>query len=932
MKYLIIICLLFVSGLAGASKISIVQATDLKCENFTNPLGVESLHPLLSWQFQSATRNMAQSAYRILVSDDPQKLSALEGNVWDSKKINSSASILVTFQGQNLKSAKRYFWKVMIWDNSGQPSKWSEMASWQMGLLSSADWKNARWIGYEDMPDSMRVVPGLAAVDKELGAKALKRPVVPLFRKEFELKKKIVSASLFISGLGQYEASINGTKIGNGFLTPGWTSYDKTIFYNTYDVTRNLQAGKNVIGAIVGNGFYNINRERYRKLISVYGMPKLICRLKITYSDGSEENVVSGSDWKTSPSAITFTSIYGGEDYDARLEQPGWDNPGFNDAKWNPVIFPMAPKGKLNADPDYPVAILESIGTKKNQKTEAGKYLYDFGQNASGIIEVKLRGKKGQTVKFTPGELLTPQKEINQKASGGPYYFSYTLKGDGVEVWRPKFTYYGFRYVIVEGAVPENTKDNNELPEVVSMNLLHSRNSSPQNGTFSCSNELFNRIFTLINWAIKSNLQSVVTDCPHREKLGWLEQTFLMGNSINYNFDINHLYQKLVKDMIDSQLPDGLVPDIAPELVEFSGGFRDSPEWGSASVILPWLIYKWYSDPSAIEKAWPMMTGYVKFLETESKGQILSHGLGDWYDLGPKNPGSAQLTPRALTATAIYYYDLKLLSQMAEILHKNRDAIFFSEWSEKVKKAFNAKFLNTRTNVYSTGSQTAMSMPLCFGLVDDKIKDKVLNNLVDSIMANNKALTAGDIGFHYLVEALAQNGKSQLLFDMNDRNDVPGYGFQLKRGATSLTESWAANEISSNNHLMLGHLMEWFYSGLGGIGQTEKSVGFKEILIKPEMVGGISFANTSFNSPYGTIKCDWEKQKNMTFVNIEIPANTSAQVILPITSNSSVFEGNAGLENRTDIQVLNKCAVRLACKVGSGKYSFRIMNKNKQMK
>jgi alpha-L-rhamnosidase len=924
MKYLIIICFVLFSSAIGAKEISTIQVTVLKCENFNNPLGIETKHPRLSWQLKSDAHNVKQTAYRIIVSDDAKKLNLNQSFIWDSGKTDSDNSILVSYVGSTLQASKQYFWKVMVWDTDGKASDWSKTASWQMGLLSSDDWKNARWIGYEDMPDSMRVVPGSAEVGEELGLKALKRPVVPLFRKEFELKKKIAHATLFISGLGQYEANINGKKIGNGFLTPGWTNYDKTVLYNTYNVTQNLEAGKNVIGVLVGNGFYNINRERYRKLISVYGMPKLICRLKITYSDGSEDNVVSASDWKTSPSAITFTSIYGGEDYDARLEQTNWDKPGFDDMKWKSVIFPTIPKGKLNAEPDYPVAIMESIETKKIQKTEGGKYLYDFEQNASGIIEIKVKGKKGQIIKFTPGELLTPQKEINQKASGGPYYFSYTLKGDGIETWQPKFSYYGFRYVIVDGAVPESMRDRKKLPEVVSINLLNTRNSSPQNGSFQCSNELFNQIYTLINWAIKSNLQSVVTDCPHREKLGWMEQTFLMGNSINYNFDINHLYQKLVKDMIDSQLPNGLVPDIDPELVEFSGGFRDSPEWGSASVILPWLVYKWYGDKSAMEQAWPMMVKYVDYLETKSNNHILSHGLGDWYDLGPKDLGPAQLTPMSLTATSIYYYDLKLLAQMAGILHKEQEATRFFDWSEKVKSAFNAKFLNSQTKVYSTGSQTAMSMPLSFGLVDEKIKDQVLDNLVNSIISDKKALTAGDIGFHYLVETLAKNGKSQLLFDMNARNDVPGYGFQLAKGATSLTESWMANEISSNNHLMLGHLMEWLYSGIGGISQTETSVGFKEIVIKPEMVGDILFANTSFNTPYGMVKCDWEKQKYFTIISIEIPANSSAMVYLPVNESSKILEGGSPLEKISDIQVLKKGNGKLICRIGSGKYSFRI--------
>jgi hypothetical protein len=397
-----------------------------------------------------------------------------------------------------------------------------------------------------------------------------------------------------------------------------------------------------------------------------------------------------------------------------------------------------------------------------------------------------------------------------------------------------------------------------------------------------------------------------------------------MGNSVNFNFDILHLYKKIVNDMSDSQLENGLVPDIAPEYVPFGNGFRDSPEWGSASVILPWLVHKWYGDQSVMENAWPMMTRYVKYLGTKANNHILSYGLGDWYDLGPKDPGPAQLTPRELTATAIYYYDLKLLAQMAEVLHKDQEKSFYFDWSEKVKLAFNNKFLNTKTNVYSTGSQTAMSMPLCFGLVDDKIKKQVLNNLVDSIITGNKALTAGDIGFHYLIEALTKNGKSQLLFEMNARDDVPGYGFQLKRGATSLTESWSANEISSNDHMMLGHLMEWFYESLGGIDQQSNSYGFKEILIKPEMVGDINFANTTYQSPYGQIICNWEKQKDFTLINVEIPANSSATLFLPVNETSIVTEGDKVLGKSSDVQVLKRENGQLICYIGSGKYSFRI--------
>jgi len=498
----------------------------------------------------------------------------------------------------------------------------------------------------------------------------------------------------------------------------------------------------------------------------------------------------------------------------------------------------------ISEEKDFPVEIKESISVKTIKKLTDGNFLYDFAQNASGIIELKVQGKKGQVVRLTPSELITKENQPNQSASGSPYSFSYTLKGDGVEIWRPRFTYYGFRYVKVEGAVPASEKTMGETARILDLKLLHNRNVTPSTGTFSCSNGLFNRTFDLINWGIKSNLQSVLTDCPHREKLGWLEQTFLMGSSVHFNFDLYELYRKQVNDMMEAQLTNGLVPDIAPEYVPFDGGFRDSPEWGSASVILPWLIYKWYGDVSVMEKAWPMMVRYVEYLKGKSDKHIVSHGLGDWFDYGPRQPGEAQLTPKALTATSIYYYDVKLMSEMASVLKKTEEQTKLAAMAKEIKAAFNAKFFNPEKGVISTGSQTAMAMPWCVGLVDERYKTKVLQNLEDSIRTQGKPLTAGDVGFRYLVEALTFGGKSQLLYEMNARDDVPGYGFQLKKGATALTESWPALENVSNNHLMLGHLMDWFYAGLGGISQTEKSVAYKEIVIRPEMVGDLTWVKS----------------------------------------------------------------------------------------
>jgi alpha-L-rhamnosidase len=839
-------CLLVIASSLLAQPVTI---TNLQCEYRTNPLGIDAEHPRFSWNIQTIKRNAKQTAYRVLVSDNLQDIQRNKGNTWDSDKQPSSRSIMISYAGRNLLPAKKYYWKTQVWlNNNGAPS-WSAVNNFTTGLFHQTDWSQAKWIGYEELADSLQVIPGVHGNGNNLKNKAVERPVTPLFRKEFAVTKKVVKALMFISGLGQYELHMNGKKISDDFLTPGWTYYDKTCLYNTYDITASLSGGKNVIGVIVGNGFYNINRERYRKLVIAFGMPKMICQLKITFTDGTVQTLVTDDTWKTAPSAITFNSIYGGEDYDATLELRGWDKPTFSDAGWKKVLLVNPPKGILVADNNYPIKVNKVFQPVKITQPQPGIYMYDYGQNASGIVELKVTGKKGQVVKLTPAELVTNKKLANQNATGNPYYYSYTLKGDGVETWRPRFTYYGFRYVQVEGAVPDSAQATGAA-RIINLAELHTGNSAPHAGSFVCSNELFNKIFTLINWAIKSNFQSVLTDCPHREKLSWLEEDHLMGGSIHYNFDIFALYRKLVYDMMDAQTPDGLVPDIAPEFVPFQGGFRDSPEWGSSAIILPWMLYTWYGDSDIMIHAYPMMKKYLDYLEKKSDNHILSYGLGDWFDYGPGRPGEAQLTPKALTATAIYFYDIMLLQKMAGIIGDREESSRLVELASAVKKSFNEKFYNKKTNVYSTGSQTAMSMPLYVGLVDEQDRAAVIKQMVDSINASGKKLTAGDVGFHYLIKALDEGGASQLIFDMNYRDDVPGYGYQLKKGATALTESWPALEEVSNNHLMLGHIMEWFYSGLLGITEADDAVAYNHIVIRPQPVGNITSAKGYFISPY----------------------------------------------------------------------------------
>lgn len=861
------ILLLLFAGInltVAAQKLSVA---DLRCEYSTNPAGVDAPAPKLSWELQSTQSNVLQTAYQVLVSDDSLSLEKNTGNYWDSKKINSSTSIQVKYRGKALQSAKKYFWKVKAWDNKGNVSEWSAVASWQMGLLNSEDWKNARWIGYEEIADSGKIVPLAHGRGKKSWGERKNR--LPLLRKTFNVTKPVKQATVFVCGLGQFEMSINGKKTGDHFLDPGWTQYSRHALYVTFDITDQLQAGDNAIGIMLGNGFYYIPGERYRKLTGAYGNPKAIARMLIEYTDGSSSEIVTDGSWKTSPSPVIFSSIYGGEDYDATKEQAGWNTAAFDDSQWKPAIITTGVP-LLQSQTAEPVKVMERFQPVSKKQLADDAWVYDLGQNFSGIPAITVSGKKGDTVRIAPGELLEADGSVNQKGSGGPYYFTYILKGEGEEQWQPKFSYYGFRYLQVTNA-----------SLIKKIEGLHIRNAARTTGTFSSSNTLFNKTHALIDWAIKSNTVSVFTDCPHREKLGWLEQTHLMGSSVQYNYDIASLCRKVIRDMMNAQTSEGLVPEIAPEYVQFEDPFRDSPEWGSAAILVPWYNYQWYGDKETLAEAYDMMKRYIGYLQTKAVNNILSQGLGDWYDIGPERPGFSQLTPKGITATAMYYHDLVLMTQIATVLSKPGDVAGYKLLAKKVKDSFNTSFFNTTGFYYGTNSQTANAMALHMGLVESKYRDSVLANLVKDVRNRNNALTAGDIGYRYVLRALEEGGRSDIIAAMNNRSDVPGYGYQLAHGATALTESWQALPDVSNNHFMLGHLMEWFYSGLCGIKAADDAIAYNKIVIRPQPVEGVNQAKASFQSPYGPIKTDWTVKDRQFTIDITIPVNTTAVLYLP---------------------------------------------------
>lgn len=920
--------LLFLLYSAGVLQAQVFSVSELRCEQSQRPLAVDPAGPRLSWQLNADRRGCLQSAYRILVADSPVALADDNGNVWDSGKVFSDRSVLVPYGGPALQPGKAYCWKVQAWDADGNLSPWSLPASFGTGLMSMQDWNGAKWIAMEPDVDSLKCIEGNTGKWKD-GGPVFDKPVAPYklpqLRREFTATKPVKRAMAYICGLGQFEMFLNGEKVGDHFLDPAWTKFDKEAQYVAFDITGELRDGKNAVGVMLGNGYYHTPHGRYLKLLFSYGAPKMICKLQIEYADGTAQTVVSDDKWRASESPVTFSSIYGGEDYDASAVQPGWAEPGFDDRKWKKAVLTQGAGVKLIPQISEPLKVMERIPTVRRFRAANGNWVYDLGQNASGIVQLTVRAVTPQSIKLIPGELINDDSTVNQRASGAPFYHVYTARGDGSsETWHPQFTYYGFRYVEVEGAVPAGESNPGALPEVIDITGLHTRNSAAQVGTFACSDPLFNKIHTLIDWAVRSNMASVLTDCPHREKLGWLEVTHLMGGSIQYRYDISRLYAKQVNDMRTAQHANGMVPTIAPQYVTFSPDFIDTPEWGSAFVIIPWNLYEWYGDLAPLRDNYERMKRYVDYLGSRADNHIVAYGLGDWYDIGPGRPGYAQLTSNGVTATAIYYQDVKILERAARLLGKEADVRKYAALASDIKRAFNEKFFDKKTLKYDRDSQTANSIALHMDLVEPQYKAVVRQNLIDDIRRRGNALTAGDVGYRYVLRALEENDASEVIYDMNSRYDVPGYGYQLAHGATCLTESWQAYREVSNNHCMLGHLMEWLYSGLGGIRQSPGSAGYKEIVIRPQVVGDIHSAAVSFRSPYGLIRSEWSDSPQQYRQRVEIPANTTALVYLPAVDPAAVSESGVPLGEVPGLSVRERGKDYLAVAVGSGIYDFRV--------
>lgn len=898
----------------------------LTAEMAINPLGITQEKPKLGWQLVSKNSNVIQKYYQILVASSEDKIQNDEGDYWDSGKIRSNKSQLVYYAGKSFEGNNKLYWKVKIWDQKGHASSWSKNAYFR--IAPNFKDLNPSWIGAILKSDS-HLPEGRnyhAVTFKKEKKEAIVNAVDSLarrsimLRKSFSVSKKIKEAVVFISGLGHYELTINNKKIGNSQFAPLWTDYDKTVYYNTYELTADdMQNGANVIGVLLGNGMYNMVAERYAKFYVSFGPPTLFFKMKVTFEDGSEDVIESDGSWKYSESPITFNSIFGGEDYNANLEQPGWNTVNFDDTSWKKVVVQESPKGRLVPQTAAPIQIEKKYEVKEFKEIQPNIFVLNMGQNVSGFPSIKVKGKKGQIIRLWVGEGLNDDGTIGQGRSGKPYYFQYTLKGDGIEEWQPKFSYYGYQYIQIDKI---NYKDitQEDLPLLLNVTSNFVYNSSGEAGTFECSNPIFTKAHELINNAIKSNFHSVFTDCPHREKLGWIEETHLNGPGLFFNYNLQTYIPGLMQNIADAQRESGLIPSVVPEYVVFGGDFTDSPEWGVAGVVLPWMYYEYYGDSSLIEKYYPVMKKYVDYLSTTSKDGIVSHGLGDWYDYGPHSAGYSKNSPIALSATSHYYFGADLVAKAAKLLHKKEDFEFYSSLAQRVKEAFNSKFYNVEQQLYATGSQFSNAVPLFMNIVSPSNKTAVLNNLLEDIKYRGYRLTTGDVGNRYLFQALARNNQNEVLYKMINHTEAPGYGFQIKFGLTTLTEQWDPRKGNSWNHFMLGQIEEWFYQSLAGIVSDTAHPGFQHFFIQPEIVGDLSFVKSSYNSNYGVIISEWEKKENKLVLSVKIPANTTATIKLPVKMDDILKINGKSLRKFQLASSFDKLNNKSNFKLGSGSY------------
>jgi alpha-L-rhamnosidase len=879
---------------AGAAS---VRVENLQCEYLTNPLGIDVAQPRLSWVLAGSARGQKQTACQILAASSEDLLLRDQGDLWDTGRILSDQSIQVPYLGKQLPSRQRCFWKVRVWDKDGTPSAYSAPAFFEMGLLAPADW-HGQWIAQTTDTNSAPA---------------------PLLRRAFALDGKVRRARVYICGLGYYELHINGAKIGDHILDPAFTRYDKRALYVAYDVTQALRQGSNAVAVILGNGWYNVQTRAVWNFDQApwRAAPKLLLELDILFADGREEIIASDGRWKAGMGPITFDSIYGGENYDARLEVPGWDTAAFDDSTWPAAVIAPPPGGRLAAQMMPPIQVDRTLASKKVSEPKPGIFVYDFGQNMAGFARLNISGPAGTKITMKYGERLTPDGLVDQaviaqhvKRMDARQQFqtdNYILSGKGAETWHSRFDYDGFQYVEVSGAPGRLGPDN------LTACFIHS--AVQPAGHFECSDPLINRIWAAGLWSYLSNLQGIPTDCPHREKNGWTGDAQLAAEQALFNFAPAAVYTKWINDLCDEQQPSGELPGIVPT----SGwGYQwgNGPPWDSALALIPYYLYLYEGDTRILASHFESLRRYVDFLTGKAREGIVDWGLGDWA------PAKTE-TPVNITSTGYYYRDIRLLALAARLAGRDAEAAKFSQLGDQVQEEFNRKFFHADAASYGNGSQTSLSCALYQGLVRPRDRAAVLSNLVAGVRARDNHIDTGILGAKYLLAALTDGGRADVAWQIASQRTAPGWGWWIGQGATTLWEQW--NGDDSRNHIMYGDILAWFYKALAGINPDPSAPGFKHFILKPHVVGNLTWVRAWHDCPFGRIEARWRLEGGRLFFDATIPPNTTATVMLPCADPAALEEsGHAATPAVPGIKSLTASQGWTKMEVDSGVYRFSL--------
>jgi alpha-L-rhamnosidase len=879
------VILLFTSC-ALQNDIRIVNKT---CEYLTNPIGIDNTNPRLSWILQSNQNGQKQTAYHILAASSLELLKKNSGDLWDTGKVDSDQSVHIVYDGSTLDSQHKIFWKVKVWDKNGQPSNWSDTSFWEMGLLQQKNWQ-AQWIGSPDETDTFSNAP--------------------LFRKEFPTTKEIKTARAYVSGLGYYELYVNGNKVGDHVLSPNQTNYDRRqnedwreqrignmatrTLYETFDITKFLTNGENAVGVWLGAGWYRQN-DRLENRTLWNDSPRFICQIEIEYADGRKETILSDGSWKTSKSPILHNGLHTGEIYDARLEQDGWNRSNFDDSSWKKTIVVRPPDGQLKAQMSPPDRVIKTIKPVSVKKLENDIYRFDLGQMISGWAQLKINGSVGTKINLKFIEELGPTYGQND---------TYILNGNGPETWEPRFTWHAFRYVDVSGAPFPLTLENLK-GRVVNTDV-------DTVGYFECSNNLFNRMLKNYRWTQLGNMHGgIPSDCPHRERRGYTGDGQISAQAAIYNFDMSSFYTKWLNDIADAQnSKTGYVPNTTP--YQDGGG---GTAWGSAFVIIPWAMYLNYGDEQILREHYAGMKKWVHYLDLQRNktGVLENQGLGEWVP-----PGLVDLPP-AFVNSCYLYYNCDLMAKIANILKFDSDKIYYEKLGKKVRNAVYENYYNESNFTFSTGTQGANVFPLGFGMVSESQKANVLRQLTTHIKTkNNGHFDTGILATPLQLDVLSENGFHELAYTLMNQQDYPGFGYMINKGATTIWETWGGD--ASHSHPMFGSVCQWLYQKLAGINPDEKAPGYKNILVKPQPVAGLSFAKASYFSPYGEIKSSWKIIGDKFKLDVQIPVNATATVFVPAISQSLVKVNGKNVDQFVHFQKMEGTSA--VFKVESGTYQF----------